>query len=92
MGIGGGIFLIAIGAILTFAVQADPDWLNLNVVGWVLILAGLAVIALTWWFWRDRRRRGVTTRDQGNELASMHRALSTDPPGHPVPDPPPTAH
>jgi hypothetical protein len=57
MGIGTGIFLIAVGAILLFAVQADLGWLNLDVVGLVLIGAGIAVIALTVWFWRDRRRR-----------------------------------
>jgi len=55
MGIGGGIFLLALGAILTFAVHANTAWLDLHVVGWVLMLAGAAVIVLTIWFWRQRR-------------------------------------
>ena len=37
MGIGGSIFLIALGAILAFAVEADLGWLDLSVVGWVLM-------------------------------------------------------
>lgn len=57
MGIGGGIFLIAIGAIIAFAVHAHISWLDLRVVGWVLMFAGLAVLWLTMYFWHQRRRR-----------------------------------
>lgn len=61
MGIGGSIALLVIGAILAFAVK-DTDlggWLDINVVGWVLILAGLVGMALTLWAWSSRRRRLV---------------------------------
>lgn len=61
MGIGGSIALLVIGAILAFAVK-DTDlggWLDINVVGWVLILAGLAGMVLTLWVWNSRRRRVV---------------------------------
>jgi Domain of unknown function (DUF6458) len=65
MGIGGGIFLIAIGAILTFAVHANISWLDLRVVGFVLMLAGAAVLFLTIYFWQARRReRGLTLVEQ----------------------------
>jgi len=37
-----GLALIAVGAILAFAVTGHPGWLNVQVVGWVLILVGLA--------------------------------------------------
>ncbi len=37
-----GLALIAVGAILAFAVNAHPQALNIQVVGWVLILIGLA--------------------------------------------------
>ena len=40
MGIGGSIFLIALGAILAFAVEAELGFLNLTTVGWVLMVAG----------------------------------------------------
>jgi protein-S-isoprenylcysteine O-methyltransferase Ste14 len=59
MGIGGSIFLIAVGAIIAFGVNADVGWLDLSIVGWVLILAGLAGLFLTLWFWQSRRRRAV---------------------------------
>jgi hypothetical protein len=56
MGIGGSIFLIALGAILAFAVEANLGWLDINVVGWVLMIAGFAGLVLTMWFWQNRRR------------------------------------
>lgn len=56
MGIGGSIFLIALGAILAFAVEANLGWLDINVVGWVLMVAGLAGLLFTLWFWQNRRR------------------------------------
>jgi hypothetical protein len=59
MGIGGSIFLIALGAILAFAVEADLGWLNLAVVGWVLMLAGVAGLLVTLYFWNSRRRTVV---------------------------------
>jgi hypothetical protein len=61
MGIGVGIFLIAIGAILTFAVDAKVAGLDLNVVGWVLMLAGLAGLVLFFYFWNRRRPPGAVT-------------------------------
>lgn len=56
MGIGGSIFLIALGAILAFAVEANLGWLDINVVGWVLMIAGFTGLVLTMWFWQNRRR------------------------------------
>ena len=43
---GAGLALIALGAILAFAVNATPSWLNLHTVGWVLMLVGLVGLAL----------------------------------------------
>ncbi|MCW6003218.1 hypothetical protein K1W54_01280 [Micromonospora sp. CPCC 205371] len=60
MGIGGSIFLIALGAIFAFAVEFDLGWLDINVVGWVLMLAGIFGLILTLWFWQNRRRAVVT--------------------------------
>ncbi|SIN28505.1 DUF6458 family protein [Micromonospora cremea] len=59
MGIGGSIFLIALGAIFAFAVEADLGWLDLAVVGWVLMLAGVAGLLVTIYFWNSRRRTVV---------------------------------
>jgi len=39
---GAGLGLVAVGAILAFAVTAHPSGLNLQAAGWVLIVVGLA--------------------------------------------------
>jgi hypothetical protein len=56
MGIGAGIFLIAVGAILTFAVDWHVSGVDLHAVGWVLMIAGVAGIILYFVFWNSRRR------------------------------------
>ena len=68
MGIGASIFLLALGAILAFAVNADISGLDINVIGWILMLAGLVGLVITLWFWNSRRR---TVRDP--DAAAGHR-------------------
>lgn len=47
MGLGLGIVLIVVGAILTFALGADTvDIVNINTVGWILMGAGVLSIIL----------------------------------------------
>jgi hypothetical protein len=46
MGIGVGVLLIVVGAILTFAVDAAVAGLDLDVVGWILMLAGVGWLVL----------------------------------------------
>jgi hypothetical protein len=61
---GAGLALIAIGAILAFAVNASWSALNIHVVGWVLMIVGLAGILInrSTYVWLGRRvfvrRRG----------------------------------
>lgn len=62
MGIGASIFLIALGAILAFAVHASLGFVSIQVVGWVLMAAGAAGLILTLWFWNTRRRTVVERR------------------------------
>jgi hypothetical protein len=59
MGIGAGIFLIAVGAILTFAVDVAVSGLDIGVIGVVLMLAGAAGIILELAVFAPRRRRIV---------------------------------
>jgi hypothetical protein len=47
MGVGAGIFLVALGAILRFAVTAEIEGVSLTVIGNILMLAGLAVAVLS---------------------------------------------
>ncbi len=60
MGIGGSIFLLALGAILAWAVHFQVGWLDFRVIGYVLMAAGVLGLILTLWFWNSRRRQ-VTT-------------------------------
>jgi hypothetical protein len=57
-----GLMLVAIGAILAFAVHAHLRVLNLNVVGWVVILTGLAGIFVPRGGYGWLRSRVVTRR------------------------------
>jgi membrane protein implicated in regulation of membrane protease activity len=59
MSIGAGIFLMVVGAVLAFAVRDSWDAVNLTVVGYILMLAGLAGITLS--FYITNRRRRVQT-------------------------------
>ncbi|MEV4655849.1 DUF6458 family protein [Micromonospora sp. NPDC049301] len=63
MGIGTSIFLIAVGAILTFALDASVGGINLDVVGWILMAAGVLGLIMTAVIW-GRRREVVTTSEQ----------------------------
>jgi hypothetical protein len=57
-GIGTSIFLIAVGAVLKYAINTDePDWIDINVVGTILLLIGILGLALSlvWMFvWSNR--------------------------------------
>lgn len=61
-GIGAGLFLIALGAILKFAITAEPSWIRLDVVGVVLMLVGAASLLLGLLIYRNRRRGTVITQ------------------------------
>jgi uncharacterized BrkB/YihY/UPF0761 family membrane protein len=62
MGIGVSIFLIAVGAILAFAVNVDVSGLSLSVVGWILMVVGLLGLVMTAFIWGPRNR----TRARGD--------------------------
>jgi hypothetical protein len=63
MTIAGGILLIAVGAILTFATNVHVQGLSLDIVGWILMIAGAAGIVLSFFqeaIWTERSRRRET--------------------------------
>ena len=51
MGMGTSIFLIAIGAILAFAVKVETEGVNLNTVGMILLIVGGMGAVLSMIFW-----------------------------------------
>ena len=69
MGIGFSIFLLAVGAVLAFAVHATVAGLNVQAVGWIVMIAGALGLILTMVVFAPRRRRtvietrGVTATD-----------------------------
>ena len=62
MGIGASIFLIAVGAILAFAVDAEISGLDIAVIGWILMGAGVLGLLLTMLVFAPRRRTSVEQR------------------------------
>lgn len=68
MNIGFSIFLIVVGAILTFAVEVDPTGFNVDAVGIILMIAGAVGLLLSLFFWNSmpwRRRRVI---DEGTVI------------------------
>jgi hypothetical protein len=51
MGLGVSIFLIAIGAILTWAVNAEVSGLDITAVGVILLVVGAVGLLLSLLFW-----------------------------------------
>jgi uncharacterized membrane protein SirB2 len=62
MSLGTGIVLFVIGAILTFATDIQLDWINLDVVGYILMIAGIVGIVLGLVVLTRRRQSIATTR------------------------------
>ncbi|MGF7236429.1 MAG: DUF6458 family protein [Frankia sp.] len=59
MTIGAGIFLMAVGAILAFAVHVSLSGLNIAVIGVILMIAGAIGIALDLTVFAPRRRASI---------------------------------
>lgn len=63
MTIGGGVFLVAVGAILAFAVNFQLAGIDINIVGWILMAAGVfGIIAGLYLMNRGRRTDLVEER------------------------------
>jgi hypothetical protein len=82
MGYGFGVFLLALGLILAFAVQDAIEAIDLTMVGYILAGAGVLVIVLTAaTMSRGRRQRSVatTTHSDGSQTVAERRT-EQDPP------------
>jgi Domain of unknown function (DUF6458) len=60
--IGAGLFLIAFGAILKYAITADVSWIRLDISGVVLMLVGFASMLLGLVVYNNRRHGTVVTQ------------------------------
>jgi hypothetical protein len=58
--IGAAILLIAVGAILKWAVTAQVSWIDIQTAGTILFVVGLValVLAVVFTFWRPPGHRG----------------------------------
>jgi hypothetical protein len=71
MGIGLSLILIAVGAILTWAINATVSGVDINAVGVILMIVGAVGLLLSLMFWSSwggypiRRGRRVTTYEEG---------------------------
>jgi hypothetical protein len=61
MGIGTSLFLIAVGAILYFAVDATVSGLEIQTVGLILMIVGILGLVISF-FLINSARRGTTER------------------------------
>jgi membrane-bound ClpP family serine protease len=72
MRIGGSLFLIALGAILKFAVTANVNGVDIGTIGVILMIVGAIglVISLTWM--STRRRTDVIQRGPGGAVGTTY--------------------
>lgn len=70
MTIAGAILLIVVGAILTFATNVHVQGVDLDVVGWILMIAGAAGLVLAFFqeaIWTERSRRREVAAEERRE-------------------------
>ena len=84
MSIGLGIVLFVIGAILAFALNVSVDWIDLQLVGYILMIAG-AVVVILGIVLLARRRRSVTTSHTSVDPATGDRVMRNE---HSTPEDP----
>jgi hypothetical protein len=101
VGIPVSLILIAVGAILAFAVNQDPGAsVDIDVVGWILMIVGLAglLLSLLWWerfgpgYWGWHRGPGPYGAGPGGpRYGRRHTVVEEEdaPPGPPPEQPPP---
>ena len=83
MGYGLGVFLTALGLILALAVQDMIDAIDLTLIGWILVLAGVLVLVLTAVQANARRSHtthATTTHADGTQTTEQRTTERQDPP------------
>lgn len=98
MGIPVSLILIAVGAILAFAINQDPGAsVDIDVVGWILMIVGLVglLISLFWWerfgpgYWGWHRGPGPYGPGPEAGYGRRRTVVEEDGPPGPPPGPPP---
>jgi hypothetical protein len=82
VGIGTSIFLIAVGAILKYAVTADVSGVDVNTVGVILMVVGVVglLLSLLWMtIWADRHRHAVVADRAVVDPIARERVVEREP-------------
>jgi O-antigen ligase len=82
MSIGVGIFLFVVGAVLTFALNVELGWIDLDLVGYLFMGAGIVVVIIGLIMLMRRRTSVVTERSAVDSTSGervTERATKTDP-------------
>ena len=77
MGLGTSLFLIAVGAILKFAITTTAHGVNINTIGVILMIVGAVGLIISLFYmtmWADRRRHAVPA-----ERAVVREPVARDP-------------
>jgi hypothetical protein len=65
MGVGASIFLIVVGLILALAVHVSIAGVDVQLVGWILVAAGVLGLIFTYALFAPRRRRTQVVERSG---------------------------
>ena len=77
MRIGGSLLLIAIGAILKFAVTADVSGVNVQTVGVILMVVGVIALVITAIWMSTRLRTDVIQHGNGTTYVTPRQPIDT---------------
>jgi hypothetical protein len=80
MSIGFGIFLFVVGAILVWALNISVDWIDLDLVGYIFMGAGVVIVLIGIALLMRRRSSVSTTRSavhpvSGEQLTQQRRSV-----------------
>ena len=75
MSLGLGIFLLVVGAVMVFALNVTVEWMDIELVGYILMAAG-AVITILGIVLLTRKRSSVTTTRSAVDPASGEQVTS----------------
>lgn len=83
MGYGFGVFLIAVGLILIYALDVDIPGVGQEALGWILVAAGFLIVVLTAVQLNARRRANsvqTTTHSDGSQTVQQRQSDIDNPP------------
>jgi xanthosine utilization system XapX-like protein len=73
------LFVIALGAILTFGIKHNPSGVDIHAIGLILMLVGVAGLAIGYHLYRTRRRTDIIYTDSGETVIEPNIPRPEDP-------------